>query len=197
MDGVDPPGTGHFAKRPSRFDETNPQSGSPLSSPPLSSSLSPLRWPAHPTALRGPREMRQQHSGGQHCAGRGRAARRGRSPSLPSPARGARHGGGHAWPAVPHPPSLPLQVGPGTAAAKRGRRGSSWRSDARTSSREARIDPEVVAAPGLRALRPPPRSVPLWPPRSARLRRAPRSAPAACSLPRLRHQLRSPSHITI
>jgi len=99
MDGVDPPGTGHFAKRPSRFDETNPQSGSPLSSPPLSSSLSPLRCPAHPTVLRGPREMRQQHSGGQQCAGRGRAARRGRSPSLPSPTGGTGHGSGQAWPA--------------------------------------------------------------------------------------------------
>ena len=67
----------------------------------------------------------------QWCAGRDWARRRGRSPSLQG---GARHGGGQARPAWlreqrpdavagPHPPALPLQAGPGTAAAKRSRRG--------------------------------------------------------------------------
>ena len=67
----------------------------------------------------------------QWCACRDWAQRRGRSPSLQA---GARHGGGQARPtwlreqrpdavAGPHPPALPLQAGPGTAAAKRSRRG--------------------------------------------------------------------------
>ena len=67
----------------------------------------------------------------QRCACRDWARRRGRSPSLQA---GARHGGGQARPtwlreqrpdavAGPHPPALPLQAGPGTAAAKRSRRG--------------------------------------------------------------------------
>ena len=67
----------------------------------------------------------------QWCAGRDWVQRRGRSPSLQA---GARHDGGQARPAWlreqrldavagPHPPALPLQAGPGTAAAKRSRRG--------------------------------------------------------------------------
>ena len=84
MDGVDPLGPGHFAKRTSRFDEINPRSESPLSSPPLSSSLYPLRCRAHPTA----RPQRRAALRGTAVRWGGRARRRGRSPSLPSSTRG-------------------------------------------------------------------------------------------------------------
>ena len=95
MDGVDPLGPGHFAKRTSRFDEINPRSESPLSSPPLSSSLYPLRCRAHPTA----RPQRRAALRGTAVRWGGRARHRGRSPSPLPLQEEARHGGGQARPA--------------------------------------------------------------------------------------------------
>ena len=66
-DGLDRASPGYFAKKPSKFDEINPRSGFPLSSPPLSSSHSPLRWRTRPAVLRGPREMRQRAGGTAGC----------------------------------------------------------------------------------------------------------------------------------
>ena len=101
-DGPDRASPDYFTKRPSKFDEINPRSGSPLSSLPLSSSHSPLRWRTRPAVLRGLREMRQRasaagRSGGRQC----------RVPPCSGVA------GRDVEAALL--PSLPLQAGPGTA----------------------------------------------------------------------------------
>ena len=129
MDGVDPPGPGHFAKRTSRFEEINPRSG-PLS-PPLPYPLPSLLGDGHSrrhgrsgrrhcgvppcggVAGRGveaalppslPLQEEARHGGGQARParlreGRGCRARQRAAPSLPSPTSRTGHGGDQAWPA--------------------------------------------------------------------------------------------------